>query len=123
MLHINKWSPDTCGCVLQYQWDDSLPSEQRVHVALPADKLCSAHNHLTDHIEHHSKIVAENQNKNRTINALLKSLPRSEKKITLDGDGNEQEDFLTPPVFSFVENRTLKIKHKGQDLDLSKLIK
>ena len=31
-VKTTRWSPDTCGCVLEYSWDDALPQEARVHV-------------------------------------------------------------------------------------------
>jgi len=31
MLQTTTWSPNTCGCVIIYQWDDSIPEASRTH--------------------------------------------------------------------------------------------
>ena len=30
---LNRWKPDTCGCLLHYEWDRNSPPETRVHRA------------------------------------------------------------------------------------------
>lgn len=43
MIHITTWRPDTCGCEIQYAWDDSVPTEQRVHTVHAVLKSCELH--------------------------------------------------------------------------------
>lgn len=35
-IQTTRWSPDTCNCVILYQWDDALPDDQRVHIPVPS---------------------------------------------------------------------------------------
>jgi hypothetical protein len=45
MLQTTTWHPDTCGCVISYQWDDAVPAEQRKHTFASVDssKCKTAH--------------------------------------------------------------------------------
>lgn len=77
MKRVNVHKPDTCECVLVYEWDDQVPAEDRVHV--PLDQYfndrgelfktfrCPAHQ-VEDLYEHHAAVIAENQKKNLVVN-------------------------------------------------------
>jgi hypothetical protein len=76
-----RWTPDTCGCVLEYEWDDALPVDARVHRAVDAvpcaihasihqaraARAGEAHRHL------HATVVEENRRKNQTLAALAEA--------------------------------------------------
>lgn len=81
MLKTTIWRPDTCACTILYQWDDSVPDDQRVHT--PVDKAsdyegnpltnicCDDHAHLKDdYVAHHDALMAENQMKNIVLNKI-----------------------------------------------------
>ena len=42
-IHINSWKPDTCGCIIHYQWDDSVPQEEIVTELFAIERVCEAH--------------------------------------------------------------------------------
>lgn len=74
-LKLTRWSPDTCGCRIEYAWDPALPVVQRVHIPVSVDP-CERHAHLSEqaqrratpsmgHEEIYAAVLAENQAKNR----------------------------------------------------------
>lgn len=46
MLKVTRWSPDTCECVLEYEWDTALEGSARVHSFKKVVKLCPEHERL-----------------------------------------------------------------------------
>lgn len=63
MIHTQRFSPDTCGCVLLETWDDEPPAEARVHHFQAFEYICDAH---TGHAGStlYDRIRAENRRKN-----------------------------------------------------------
>lgn len=43
VIHINSWKPDTCGCIIHYQWDDSVPQQDIVTELFAIERVCEAH--------------------------------------------------------------------------------
>jgi len=72
-MQTTKWKPDTCGCELEYSWDDTVPQDERVHVPT-AVKRCAAHAHL-DVEGSWTEVMDENQSKNHGIGLLCKEHP------------------------------------------------
>jgi hypothetical protein len=107
MKNITTWRPDTCECVIHYSWDSEVPEEQRVHTPVEEvlattgeiikRKVCAAHSGVIEsegkHLEHHDKVLEENQRKNLVIEHIKETL------------GQE-------PEWSFDSSRNLKIKLK-----------
>lgn len=124
MRKVTTWHPDTCECILHYEWDTNDPQETRVHTPVEhvvtsegtiiPHKKCEAHKH---HKDHHSLTHAcweETQRKNTALDKILRSHEHLQKK-EIDGNGNESVTFhphLTPD-WHFDENRNLRIKTKG----------
>jgi len=67
---ITTWSPDTCGCVLQYSWDSSVPAEERVHTPHAILTKCAKHSETADIHIHHAQVLEENQRKNKAAGAI-----------------------------------------------------
>lgn len=42
MKHCTRWRPDTCTCVVDYEWDDADPSPAQEHRLVRAT-ICAAH--------------------------------------------------------------------------------
>lgn len=73
MTKVTRWYPDTCGCVIDLQWDSEAPSDQRVHTPV-ATTACSVHApHAGKHDALHAAVLAENQHKNRSTAALAQA--------------------------------------------------
>jgi hypothetical protein len=86
MKHINTWSPDTCGCVLHYEWDDEATPEARIHTAVDdftdvsgnkrVTQRCPEHAEIASHHEVHEHVVKENQTKNFFLKHILEDHTR-----------------------------------------------
>ncbi|MEK7180615.1 MAG: hypothetical protein AAB706_04015 [Patescibacteria group bacterium] len=77
------WSPDTCGCQIEYQWDDAVPQDQRTHTISSIVKSCPIHTHHIDKSAHFGDVLSENQSKNKAIGLLIKIFKK------LDGGDSE----------------------------------
>ena len=122
-IHTTRWSPDTCGCVVEYEWDDALPEEERVHTAGNIVNRCPAHsaNHFSDNTDHYSTVLEENQRKNITIAEAMDLHP--EELVTMDENGNKilKRHINVKHIFHGTgKNRTLQIAFKGANLDKAK---
>lgn len=66
MIQTTHWSPDTCGCVFDYQWDDTLSGDERVHTVSKIVHTCSEHQIVKlNPSGHFSVVVDENVRKNK----------------------------------------------------------
>ena len=111
---VTRFSPDTCGCVMEYAWDTRTAEADRKH--LPADIVhaCPAHAHHCakgkDVCAHHEEVVKENQDKNLAVAHLLECLDDEHCHCIKDDDGNEHRVFKREPRFSFNEKRELVLE-------------
>ena len=39
---VTRWRPDTCGCVVDFEWDDETPEEERAFTCI-AIEPCEQH--------------------------------------------------------------------------------
>jgi hypothetical protein len=138
MKHIMRWSPDSCGCVIDIEWDDSVPVEQRSHVAKNIVSRCPAHQqgHFTDHHEHYDIILKENQRKNNMHKHFMEQFPHLTEEVPEDvTEGHILTDNISaeePPkekarrlkkgvkyIYSWTgegKDRVLQVKFQGADL-------
>lgn len=58
-MKTTKWSPDTCDCVIEYEWDETLPAEERTHTQKSIEP-CEHHAHMDD-------VLVENRGKNQAM--------------------------------------------------------
>lgn len=73
MKKVTRWSPDTCDCVLEYEWDDSLPVENRVHTISKVVNACPHHGGTP--VSHFNTVVEENTRKNFAFAEIQKLKP------------------------------------------------
>lgn len=64
-----RWHPDTCGCVIDYEWDGDLAEDARVHTVV-SHLPCPAHAEAE-----HEVVTEENQQKNQAVAAVLSAAP------------------------------------------------
>jgi hypothetical protein len=77
-IHITRWFPDTCGCVLEYSWDTDLPIEGQELKELPPVFRCPIHSAVpADQL--HAKVNGENKTKNETLAEIEKIVPDFDK--------------------------------------------
>lgn len=97
-LQKTLWRPDTCGCEIEYQWDDSVPLDQRVHSVSKINKACPVHAHHGNKEAHYADILDENTSKNKAVGLLVKTFKK------LDGGENEV-------TWRFNEDRSIVLSH------------
>ena len=100
------WSRDTCdptgenkfSCQIEYEWDDTVPQDQRTHTVSQIIKTCPIHQHHIDKVAHYQDVLDENQSKNKAIGLLIKTF------VKLDGGQDEIK-------WRFEEDRTIVLSH------------
>jgi hypothetical protein len=108
MINTTRWSPDTCKCVLEYTWDDSIPEDQRVHT--PANIVFKCDKHIiVDSSTIYDSVKDENQTKNQVLATIAEELPEF-AVITTDKQGvTTKTPDLEKIVWDFNENRKLHV--------------
>ncbi len=66
-LQVTRWYPDTCDCVIDFQWDDTQTDATRTHSVKAIIKRCAAHREIPDDTQHFSTVLEENQKKNKVM--------------------------------------------------------
>lgn len=74
MKQVTRWSPDTCGCILEYEWDDALEPSARTHSFKKAVHLCEHHKALVAD-RAYDAVLSENTRKNQTFGLAKKDNP------------------------------------------------
>lgn len=108
MIKKNLWIPDThTGVKIEYEWDDALPLEERVHnfVRFQGQPQGARFEELSDP-EKFDKIIQENQTKNIALSELLKLYPEELKET--DSKGNEA--FKEIPKWEIKEDGNIEIE-------------
>jgi hypothetical protein len=138
MKHVTRWSPDTCGCVIDLEWDDAVPAEQRSHTTQNIISRCPSHQetHFADKHDHYDTILKENQLKNKTHGHFMEEFPHLTEEIEPDiteghllvPDINASSQPVEKPkrlkknikyIYAWTgegKNRTLQVKFQGADL-------
>ena len=71
-MKTTRWSPDTCACVMEYEWDETLPVDARMHAIKNVVNVCSFHSSAaSDKSAHFSLVIDENSRKNKIYGQLL----------------------------------------------------
>jgi hypothetical protein len=118
MLHTNVWKPDTCDCEIEFEFDDAVPAESRVHTSKRIIKACSVHNtvDIADKHDHFSTVLGENQRKNKLHGEIMEQFP---ELVDLDENGGKRLKEGINYKFTFEgegKNRTLNVELEGADL-------
>jgi hypothetical protein len=83
-IQTTRWSPDTCKCVIEYEWDDKVPQREREHNVARIVRVCKAHEALDAGIEAKimestknifDNVLSENRLKNHTLRKVLEVQP------------------------------------------------
>ena len=113
MIKITTWRPDTCGCELEYEWDDTTTGDNRVHTFKRATRQCPAHAGLTPK-NCYNNTLDENKRKNILFGEILEKMP-SVVQEKLQADGTKTKE-LKPGLeykWSFDANRNLEVDLVG----------
>ena len=72
-LQKTSWRPDTCGCEIEYTWDDTQAEDVRVHTPVKV-VACSIHQSVGGGVVgKHTAVVTENRKKNLTVGAIIQA--------------------------------------------------
>lgn len=121
-IQTTRWSPDTCGCVIEFQWDDTVAPELRTHTHKSTIKACSAHTAQKDINTHFPTVLEENQRKNKCIYEMGKA---AGVNMDLTQDSTEAEvkafhSFVEKFNYSFDADRVLQVSHPTFNTTLAK---
>ena len=111
-IQETTWTPDTCDCTVTFEWDDSVPAEQRVHTFKRIDKPEKVHENLSPE-EQFETIKEENQRKNKAISDIHREHPEikpEEIKFSYDKDRKLHLDNI-PSDKKVKLNKDLKEKY------------
>lgn len=97
-IQTTRWRPDTCKCIMEYQWDDTVPQDQRTHSVSKIVEACPIHTGQPDKETHYNIVKDENQSKNKAVGLLVKTFAK------LDGGAEEIK-------WRFDENRNIILSH------------
>lgn len=100
MKRVTTWSPDTCDCVLEYEWDDAQDENTRIHSFKRIIKACPEHAALAGK-PLYDQVISENTRKNITFTEIQKAHPQ----VTSDNY-----------LWFFDKKRELQISLVGVDL-------
>ncbi len=103
MIKTTTWSPDTCGCRIEYDWDTEVAQDSRTHTLKQFVKRCPAHSTGTEVVAY-AAVTDENTRKNILRGAILTDFPALR---VVDGDGNA--DFADGFSWSFDDQRRLVV--------------
>lgn len=116
-IKVTTWSPDTCGCIINYQWDDSDPEDSRTHSFHSTVRLCEVHQNINEN--HYDVLLDENVRKNKIYAAILekypeKTIPIVNEKGQVTGKQLHGDFYYT---WSFDDSRNLQVDAKALGLD------
>lgn len=106
-IQKTKWKPDTCGCEIVYEWDDTVPQEERTHTLFSVSKC--PHHQGDINATAYQKVLDENQSKNQAVGLIINNIEKIKGK----------EDEIT---WRFDDDRNLILSHPDLDMDDKELI-
>ena len=95
MIKKTQWSPDTCDCEIEYEWDTDVPAETRVHTAARMIKVCPEHEGTYDPGDDvktkagkiFTHMLENNHRKNKLLAKAAELYPEIMETVT-EGDGS-----------------------------------
>src|SRR5687768_6009042 len=73
-IRTTRWSPDTCSCVFEYTWDDTVAESSRTHTLSTVVNKCATHTSLVN-ATCYSTVLDENSRKNIALQVALDNGP------------------------------------------------
>jgi len=120
MRKVTRWYPDTCDCVIEYEWDDSESEEVRTHTLKRVVAKCHAHK-AVDHNSLFDVVLEENRRKNHVFaiaQSVREDLTPDKYRFRFDDKRNLIVNFLgvTPPEKAEIMRRCAE--HYGNKVRL-----
>jgi hypothetical protein len=70
----NRWQPDTCDCIIDFEFDADEPESTRVHTGTVIQKDCPEHSGLGTAQAFFNAISNENSRKNEVQNDIMTNI-------------------------------------------------
>jgi hypothetical protein len=86
-IRTTRWGPDTCQCILEYTWNDSLPQDQITTTFSNIVSACPSHIGLPSAQAIYNAVNEENPRKNMSLQQMLDTGPNTLYDIV---NGNRQ---------------------------------
>jgi len=113
VINTTRYSPDTCQCVIDYDWDSTLDENNRVHTLKQFVNICTAHSSLPDNTARWNVVFEENPRKNIAHQLILDNGPTALSDLV---EGTRQLKAGITINFSWsgtAPNRVLTISYTG----------
>ena len=68
MIKTTRWRPDTCGCEIEFQWDDAV--KDGPHSVHKINRSCPAHT-FADGKDTYEAVLSENKRKNIIVSEIV----------------------------------------------------
>lgn len=107
MIRKTQWSPDTCGCILEYSWDDTQDENIRVHKFSKVIVLCDYHKTLAPN-NAYDQVLSENTRKNMVWGIIEDLKTKAGEKDAI------QTITIEDYTWSFDASRKLKVGFLGK---------
>ncbi len=113
-----RWYPDTCGCVLEFEWDSAVPEASRTHTVRSVTP-CVFHPGADAHIGatlESGTVVPHEQNTRvgKALGAALTRLSAKLQQVDLDGTVRLKDGITLIKTFSGTgSSRILTIQFQG----------
>lgn len=98
MLKTTQWSPDTCGCIFEYEWDTDVPESTRTHTLKRLVTACAAH--AGTERQRYDAVVTENTAKNRGVSRVAEVLAVEPDSVSWAIDPQTRDITLTAAMTS-----------------------
>ena len=112
MKKITRWTPDTCDCAIEYEWDTDDAPETRTHVVKSVGPS-AIHSGTPEEV--YTKVVEENKNKNKAVAKVMEDNDLAED--VPDGKGGTVRKMKEGKEvkWSFDKDRNLEVEIIGAD--------
>lgn len=111
-IRTTRWKPDTCKCVLEYEWDDT--QEDPTFTIKTVANKCKDHSGISVDKALYDTVLAENQMKNFVHKEIFDNTPTAvEEVIDVNGDTIKRIKPGKAYNWSFDTNRKLVVDLAG----------
>jgi hypothetical protein len=94
-IQTTRWRPDTCKCVVDYNWDDQTSEDKREHTLSKIEK-CEFHKDFSDEAAY-TMVGGENINKNIVINRIAVEESIDPAQFEFGFDQDRKLKIILPP--------------------------
>ena len=95
-IKTTRWSPDTCGCSFDYEWDNAVAADVRTHTFTNVVKRCPEHGARSG-VALYDAVLAENVTKNTVLgiaNGIESAITEENYRWSYDGARVLQVEFV-----------------------------